>query len=169
MFTELPTLKHFYISLPSLVESVAKSQSTNLPLKSESLILKLILKEKALFSHEQSCSHKLDNLDKSLGFGKVWRTLCSPGPLNKLNQTELFNLVTFAQIVPQAQWESGSLTCRWKGSVLWAQSQATLVGVVVRTVSEAWTGSRKHFSWKDMSADRKVIMKVYNWNRWGKA
>lgn len=75
MFTELPTLKPFYISLRSLVESVAKSQSTNLPLENESLILKLLLKKKALFSHEPSCPHKFDNLDKSPGFGEVWRTL----------------------------------------------------------------------------------------------
>lgn len=45
-------LKQFYISLYSLAESVAKSQSTNLPSESESLMLTLVLKEKALFSHE---------------------------------------------------------------------------------------------------------------------
>lgn len=93
MLTELPTLKHFnFFFLCSLVKFVAKSQSTSLPLDSEPLILKLILKEKEVFSPERSCSHKLDNLDKSLGFGKVWRTLCRPRPLNKLNCLTLSSL-----------------------------------------------------------------------------
>lgn len=91
-FTELPTSKHFYISLRSLVESIDKSQRTNLPLESEALYLKLILKVKTLFSHEPSCPHKSDNLDKSPGFREVWRTLCSPGPLNKLNYLTLQHL-----------------------------------------------------------------------------
>lgn len=93
------------MSLHSLVESVAKSQSTSLPLESEFLILKLILKEKALFSPEGSCSHKLDNLDKSLEFGKICRTLCRPRPLNKLN---CLTLSSFHNSHHKPSWKVGA-------------------------------------------------------------
>lgn len=43
-------------------------------------------------------------------------------------------------------------------------------GVVVRTDSMAWAGPEKqHFGWKDMSADKKVTVKVYKGNTRAKA
>ena len=67
------------------------------------------------------------------------------------------------------QSENGSLTCRWEGPGAVGPEPRHPCRVVVRTDSGAWAGPRKqHFGWKDMSADRKVAVEVYKWNKWAK-